>query len=106
MGRRDGGMPRVDVPDEADRDYVGVTTYTDPSGNVSIDRISYRVPPHFVELQVMSASEVSEPPLPGRPRVRRWVVAIGSQRARRALFWEGGRWFVRKPSSARSLPQD
>lgn len=85
------------VPEPAERVYVGVSVFVDASGNRCLESISWPGPPPR-ELEIHAARPVrTSDPRRRPPETRAWVVALGSRRQERTLFWEAGRYFMASP---------
>lgn len=70
--------------------------FVDAGGNTRITGIQWTQPPHAgAVLPVAYSDELTQPAKDGEPAVRVWKVALGPRYEQRALFCEGGHFFVR-----------
>lgn len=92
------------IPLEHERIYVGVKSSTDQAGNFLIKEIHWFGPPAR-DFKVVTCSERRRIGRKERHNlVRSWTVTIGKYRQERVVFWEAGRWFVKKrPPRGRSI---
>lgn len=88
------------VPAEDERAYVGVNFMVDADGNIEFTSISW-LGARPRELQVNSVERLAPAGAYGHPLVYRWEISVGRSRAKRMLYCERGRYFVRDPHAVR-----
>ncbi|KXB62673.1 hypothetical protein HMPREF1868_01337 [Olsenella sp. DNF00959] len=93
---RGTGAVYVTPPHEEDRAYVAVSFFVDTNGNQEFTALHWPYQPHACSLQVTSTREVSPAPRPGVRPFRAWELVLGRRGARRTVFFEDGRYFVRR----------